>query len=79
MPQGTDLLNPHLPSSHPPTFAPDNVTGKVTSPSSSLVPPVPWVLACPYSYPQGTETILSSFSPYQTQLYLLRGPLRFGV
>ncbi|XP_073937343.1 protein FAM131C [Castor canadensis] len=28
MPQGTDLLNPHLPSSHPPTFAPDNVTGK---------------------------------------------------
>nr|XP_010591386.1 protein FAM131C [Loxodonta africana] len=28
MPQGTDPLNPDLPSSHPPTVAPDHVTGK---------------------------------------------------
>ncbi|XP_042638236.1 protein FAM131C [Orycteropus afer afer] len=28
MPQGTDPLNPDLPSSHPPTVAPDHVIGK---------------------------------------------------
>lgn len=28
MPQGTEPLNPDLPSSHPPTVAPDHVTGK---------------------------------------------------
>lgn len=53
MPQGTDAQSPDLPSSHPPTIAPDYVTGKVTghasSPPSPL--PLPWLLGRPLRLP----------------------------
>lgn len=56
MPQGTDPLNPDLPSSHPPTVAPDHVTGKVTGPTRSppLPLPRPWFLGWSLQHPTGS-------------------------
>lgn len=66
MPQGTDALNPDLPSSHPPTTAPDHVTGKVAGHASPppLAPTVPCFLGWPCS---------PWFLPVGS------GPLRFGI
>lgn len=66
MPQGTDPLNPDLPSGRTPTMAVDPVTGKVTGCSSSLCCLCPSSRPVPYSSPQGAESIPVSFLPCQT-------------
>lgn len=80
LPQGTDPLSPDLPSSRPPTIAPDHVTGKVTGHASSspLLLPIPRSWAVSHSSPQGAETIPVSPHPCLTWLLLVASQtLRF--